>query len=79
LKRLVAGFAFGLLGCASPHGTGPLAAPALMGHVARLSDPELEGRDAGTDGERKAAEYVKSEPGPAYFLGHEIRARSMAP
>jgi hypothetical protein len=39
----------------------PLSADALMRHVSVLVDPALAGRAAGSEGERQAAEYVRSE------------------
>jgi Zn-dependent M28 family amino/carboxypeptidase len=36
----------------------PLSSEALMAHVRVLTAPELAGRQAGSDGERKAADYV---------------------
>lgn len=49
-----------LLAACAPHEHGPLSASALMTHVAYLADPRLEGRAAGSAGEREAETYVEA-------------------
>ena len=51
-------FALAALSLATPGSAGAVETEALRRHVDHLASPELEGRLAGTDGARAAADYI---------------------
>jgi Zn-dependent M28 family amino/carboxypeptidase len=61
VKRLVAGLALAAVSLALPPVTTQDAGKAWWTHVAFLADDALEGRKAGSEGHKKAAQYVADQ------------------